>query len=100
VIDDVALPLGTLRIRPGGSDGGHNGLGSVIYHLQTEEFPRLRCGIGRENMPSERALEEFVLSPFDPSERSAVDSMISSATDAVTEFVDNGISSAMNLYNS
>jgi PTH1 family peptidyl-tRNA hydrolase len=100
VVDDVAIPLGTLRIRPGGSDGGHNGLASVIYHLRTDQFPRLRCGIGQEDLPQEGALEEFVLSPFDPQERTAVGEMISAATDAITEFVNNGMSSAMNSFNS
>ncbi|MGB6647961.1 MAG: aminoacyl-tRNA hydrolase, partial [Bacteroidota bacterium] len=82
VLDDFALPLGTLRIRPGGSDGGHNGLASVIEHLQTDQFPRLRCGIGREDMPPGDPKEEFVLSPFDPTERTALREMISAATDA------------------
>jgi len=100
VLDDFSLPLGTLRIRPGGSDGGHNGLASVIEHLQTDQIPRLRCGIGREDMPPEAQKEDFVLSPFDPTERTALREMISAATVAVTEFVSNGISSTMNKFNS
>jgi len=99
VVDDAALPLGTLRLRAGGSDGGHNGLASVIEHLRTDQFPRLRCGIGREEMPTGIPLDRFVLSPFELSERRALGAMISAASDAVTEFVNSGISSAMNKFN-
>ena len=65
VCDDFQLPLGTLRLRPGGSDGGHNGLASIIYQLQTDEFPRLRCGIGGETIPKDKSfMKDFVLDQF------------------------------------
>jgi PTH1 family peptidyl-tRNA hydrolase len=54
VVDDFNIPIGTIRIRRSGSSGGHNGLESIIYHLQTEDFPRLRCGIGSESMPKNK----------------------------------------------
>ncbi|MCK5573394.1 MAG: aminoacyl-tRNA hydrolase, partial [Bacteroidetes bacterium] len=97
VVDDVALPLGTVRIRPGGSDGGHNGLVSVIEHLRSDQFPRLRCGIGEP--PPLQSMEEFVLSPFDTSEKTVVREMIARAADAVMEFVSSGIAPAMNEFN-
>ena len=99
VLDDVALPLGTLRIRPAGSDGGHNGLYSIIADVGTEEIPRLRCGIGPNDTVPGRDMADFVLSPFRKDERAAVDGMIVRAADAVTEFAAGGISSAMNRFN-
>jgi PTH1 family peptidyl-tRNA hydrolase len=100
VVDDFALPLGTLRMRPAGSDGGHHGLYSVIYQLQSEEFPRLRCGIGRAEAPPGEAMAEFVLSRFDPNEVETVREMVERAGDAVSEFVRAGVSEAMSKYNS
>ena len=99
VVDDFALPLGAIRLRSGGSDGGHNGLASVIEHLHTEEFPRLRCGVGIENPPPGEAMAEYVLSPFDAGEEELVTAMIERAADAATEFAISGISSAMNRFN-
>ena len=64
VLDDFQLPLGSVRLRPSGSDGGHNGLASVIFTLRTDSFPRLRCGIGRELMPPKEERRDFVLSSF------------------------------------
>lgn len=99
VCDDFALPLGTLRVRTGGSDGGHNGLASVISHLESMEFPRLRCGIRKEMMPPGDQMAEFVLSPFDPEEKDAVTAMIDRAADAATECARSGVTRTMNLYN-
>lgn len=99
VCDDFALPLGTLRVRTGGSDGGHNGLASVIALLESKEFPRLRCGIRKEVMPPGDQMAEFVLSPFEPEEKDAVTTMIDRAADAVTEFARSGITRTMNLFN-
>lgn len=100
VLDDFALPLGALRLRPRGSDGGHNGLYSVIVSLGTEEIPRLRCGIGRSDQASGRDMADFVLSPFEKNERETADEMILRAADAVTECVIGGLASAMNRFNS
>lgn len=99
VADDFALPLGVLRLRPSGSDGGHNGLSSIIYQLQSDQFPRLRCGIGRAEMPPPSAMADFVLSAFEPEEQASVRSMVGRAADAVTHFVSAGIESAMNVFN-
>ena len=100
VCDDFQLPLGALRLRPGGSDGGHNGLYSIIYHLLSDQFPRLRCGIGRETMPQDKSLmADFVLEKFRADETSEVSSMITRARDAVVIFASEGLSAAMNTFN-
>ncbi len=100
VVDDFALPLGTLRIRTGGTDGGHNGLASVIYHLASDQFVRLRCGIRREVMPPKDLTAEFVLSRFDVAEGPVVEEMVGRAADAVQEIRRSGPERAMALYNS
>ncbi len=100
VCDDFQLPIGTLRLRTGGSDGGHNGLYSVIYHLQTEAFPRLRCGIAGDSLPEEKALRStYVLEPFAENERRMVNHMIARASEAALFTVTNGIDEAMNRFN-
>ena len=99
IADDLALPLGTLRLRTSGTDGGHNGLASVITQLETEDFPRLRCGIGREGRPAKEATAEFVLSPFASDEEESVRKMILRAADAVATIVESGLDRAMTLYN-
>ena len=68
VYDDFNIPLSKLRLRKGGSDGGHNGVYSVIYHLNDDGFPRLRCGIGTEDVVPGRDMVDFVLSKFDADE--------------------------------
>jgi PTH1 family peptidyl-tRNA hydrolase len=100
VCDDFQLPLGTLRLRPGGSDGGHNGLASIIYHLQTDQFPRLRCGIGSEAMPAEKPMiVNFVLDSFTKAELPVVKRMVNRAREATLAFVEDGIGGAMNRFN-
>ena len=94
--DDLNLPLGKLRLREKGSDGGHKGLASVITALGTEEFPRLRLGIGSDQ---EIDAEEYVLFPFLSVEYPFVNSMIEKGGQVVVNFVQNGIEWAMNLYN-
>jgi len=101
VCDDFWLPLGTLRLRPKGSDGGHNGLYSIIYHLQSESFPRLRCGIASESIPqNKKQMAEFVLDRFTTTERPLVDRMVKRAAEACISFVRHGIQKTMTLYNS
>jgi PTH1 family peptidyl-tRNA hydrolase len=100
VVDDVEIPLGTLRIRRSGSDGGHNGLASVIQALHTGDFPRLRCGIGGTARVSGEQLSSFVLSSFGKEERELVHSVVHRATDAVELFAVGGIDKAMSSYNS
>ena len=97
VVDDVNLPLGHLRARAGGSEGGHNGLRSVIGTLGTQEVPRLRVGVGRGDQ--RRDLADHVLARFDPDERATIEEAIGRAADAVEVFVTQGIDPVMNLYN-
>ena len=99
VCDDFALPPGVLRLRSRGSDGGHNGLASIIMELQNDDFPRLRCGIQLEGMPPKDAMADFVLTAFGDTERETVRTMITRAADAVQELVVSGIGRAMNIYN-
>jgi PTH1 family peptidyl-tRNA hydrolase len=100
VCDDFQLPIGTVRLRNNGSDSGHHGLSSVIYHLQTDQFARLRCGIASGSMPSEKSkMKEFVLERFPESELKIVELMIERARDACASFIIDGIEQAMNKYN-
>lgn len=97
VVDDVNLPLGRLRLRAGGSAGGHNGLKSIIAHVNSDEFPRLRLGVGAAEDPG--AMVNHVLSTFAAAERPEVNEMIERATDAVMSFVTDGLEQAMNRFN-
>ena len=96
VVDEIQLPLGTLRLRWSGSAGGHNGLKSVIAHVG-QDFPRLRIGVERGNPAS--MLRHHVLSKFPPSEREIVERAVSRAADAVSTFVSDGLQVAMNRFN-
>ena len=97
VTEDVNLRLGRLRARRQGSAGGHNGLGSVIEQLGTEQFSRLRLGVGRGD--PRRRLVSRVLSRFDAGERPEMDDAVRRASEAVDLFVDSGIDPVMNRYN-
>jgi PTH1 family peptidyl-tRNA hydrolase len=97
VVDDVNIDLGRLRLRPGGSAGGHNGLKSVIGSLGSEQFARMRIGVGRGDQ--RRDLADHVLARFDAGERSTVAGMVDRAADAVELFIAEGINAAMNRYN-
>ena len=100
VCDDFQLLLGQLRLRLRGSDGGHNGLYSIIYQLQSEEFPRLRCGIGSAEMPGDKNLmADFVLEKFTIKERPVVDDMIERSRDACLLSLAEGLEATMNKYN-
>jgi PTH1 family peptidyl-tRNA hydrolase len=96
VVDDVALPLGRLRLRSSGSDGGHNGLKSIIAHLG-ETFMRLRIGIGAA--PGAEELVDHVLGKFERTEKQVVDNALERATEAVVHLAESGMASAMNNYN-
>jgi len=96
VLDDLALPLGRLRLRAGGGSAGHNGLESIIIQFGTEEIPRLRIGIGEA--PREGAVD-YVLSRFFEEEKPIVRSTIDRAAEAVKCTIDNGLISAMNTFN-
>ena len=97
IYDDVALPLGRLRIRPKGSAGGHNGMKSIIQHLGTEQFPRLRVGIGNTELPG--AMVNHVLGKFSKSEQSELEKAIERAVLAVCHIRDRGLQDAMTLFN-
>jgi PTH1 family peptidyl-tRNA hydrolase len=97
VVDEVALELGRLRARARGSAGGHNGLKSVAEQLGTEEYPRLRIGVGRGDQ--RRDLADHVLARFEADERAVVEETIKRAADAVETFVTSGIGPVMNAYN-
>jgi PTH1 family peptidyl-tRNA hydrolase len=100
VYDEVALPLGRLRLRPGGSPGGHRGMESVVENLRTDRVPRLRLGCGaEEGPPPADDLVEYVLSPFRPEEREAAGEMVERAADACRAWLGEGIEAAMNRYN-
>lgn len=100
VYDEVALPLGRIRMRPGGSPAGHRGLESVVENLRTAEVPRLRLGCaGEDGPPPGDELVEYVLSPFGSDETQAVDEMIERAADACEAWIADGIEAAMNRYN-
>ncbi len=100
VADDFHLPLGSVRLRQKGSAGGHNGLTSVIEHLQTNEFARIRCGIESSAMPKDKErITEFVLGRFRKSERTEVKAMIDLARDAAIIAATEGFQKAMNKFN-
>lgn len=99
VLDDFHLPLGALRMRPSGSDGGHNGLGSVIAVLGTEAVPRLRCGIAGPTLPPGDERRAFVLAPFAPGEAGAAAAMVARGADAARAFALEGVAQAMSRYN-
>jgi peptidyl-tRNA hydrolase, PTH1 family len=96
VCDDLSLPLGKLRLRPGGSDGGQKGLRDIINHLGTDQFPRLRIGIGDKEQAD---AVDFVLTRFRSSERPVIDDALILASQAVAVWVTQGIDAAMNRFN-
>lgn len=98
VSDDFALPFGKLRLRLAGSDGGHNGLASIIEHLGTEDFPRLRLGIGP--LPEGELAEEWVLKPFAKEELDALDGFLKLGVDCLEAVFYKGLTLAMNQFNS
>lgn len=95
--DDLNLPVGRIRLRPGGSAGGHNGMSDIIRELGTDQFPRLRVGIGNEFKRGRQV--DYVLSPFDNEQRKVMDEVVQTAAEAALCFVREGIEQAMNRYN-
>jgi peptidyl-tRNA hydrolase, PTH1 family len=96
IYDDFALELGMIRIRATGSSGGHNGMQSIIDHLGTIQFPRIRLGIQTDEMEN---WVEFVLQNFKKKEMKIVSEMIDACADAVELIFKEGLSTAMNRYN-
>jgi PTH1 family peptidyl-tRNA hydrolase len=97
VLDEAALPLGRLRAGRGGSDGGHNGLKSVIAQLGRRDVPRLRIGVGRGD--AQRDLANHVLGGFAPDEREQVEAAVLRAAEAAVTFVTDGIERVMHAFN-
>jgi len=96
VCDDLSLPVGKIRIRPGGSDGGQKGLRDIAAHLGTDQFPRLRIGIGEQGDSDAVA---YVLSRFRSPERAVIEDSLILASQAVAVWVTQGIDPAMNRFN-
>ncbi len=97
ILDDLALPLDKLRIRPGGSDAGHNGLKSIQELIGTTEYPKLRFGIGNDYPKGMQA--EFVLGKWKKEEEPIVSLKIEACVEAITVFAGQGINAAMNTVN-
>jgi len=97
IVDDADLPLGAMRLRKQGSAGGHNGIKSIIAHLGSSEFARLRLGMGRPASNGE--MIDFVLSDFSKKEMVTVKTVLAHAVTAVLTFVTDGIDAAMNRHN-
>jgi PTH1 family peptidyl-tRNA hydrolase len=98
IVDDVDLPLGSIRIRPKGGDGCHRGMENIIYQLQSDQFPRIRLGIGTdENM---RPAEKFVLKPFKSDNVPEAEAMVKHGADALANLLVRGLNHTMNHFNS
>jgi PTH1 family peptidyl-tRNA hydrolase len=97
IVDEIQFPTGRIQLKSSGSSGGHNGTESLIYHLGTRGFPRLRCGVGNDFAPGE--MVDYVLSPFPIDDAETVQRMIETGRDAVLMWIAEGTSRAMNLVN-
>jgi len=97
LVDDIHLPVGAIRMRPGGASGGHNGLQSIVETLGTEDFPRLRIGIGAPSDGQEQV--QYVLCRFDEDEETVVNETLERAALAAQCWLDEGIEKAMSRFN-
>lgn len=97
IYDDISLEPGQLRIRMKGSAGGHNGIKSIIAHLKTQDFPRIKIGVGAK--PERMDLADYVLSRFSPAEREKMEESFREGAEAVITFLKDGKDAAMNQYN-
>lgn len=97
VLDDIALPCGKIRIRPGGSSGGHNGLKDIEQVLGTSQYPRLRIGV--DAPPPRVPQKDYVLGKFTPDQRRLIDPALGRAGGAVVTWIDKGIEPAMSQFN-
>ena len=98
ISDDVALPIGKMRIRAGGSAGGHNGLKSIIQHLGSDAFPRIRVGVGAPAHP-EYEMVDWVIGRFTPAERKELTAMLDRAVEAADCLIREGVQKAQNRFN-
>ncbi|HUX47755.1 MAG TPA: aminoacyl-tRNA hydrolase [Dehalococcoidia bacterium] len=103
IYDDLDLPMGKIRLRQSGSSGGHKGMNSIISALGSEDFPRIRVGIGRpqaeEQSISEDAIVNYVLSDFSPHEEAIIKPVIATVAEAIDCFLTQGIEAAMGKFN-
>ncbi len=99
IYDDISLDVGKLRIRRKGTDGGHNGIKSIIYHLSNDQFPRIKVGCGKKPHP-DYDLADWVLSEFKKDEQKSLEPALENACKAIELLLDGEIDKAMNLYNS
>ena len=95
--DDMDLPLGMIRLRPKGSGGGHHGVESIIQHLGTQNFPRIRIGVGRP--PENWSVNSHVLSPFAQNDAKIISNALDELVSAVLSIFKDGIDNAMNKFN-
>lgn len=95
--DDIDLPFGTIRIRPGGGSAGQRGVKSIIEKVGTQEFARMRLGVGRP--PGQMEAAAYVLQPFTKEDEEFLVNFLAKAAEAANEFVNNGLNAAMNKYN-
>lgn len=98
IFDDISLPCGKLRIRRKGTDGGHNGIKSIIYHLNSDNFPRIKVGVGAKPHPDYN-LADWVLSTFKKDEMEELKKAITKATEVLPYMLDGEIDKAMNKAN-
>ncbi|MBE7036807.1 MAG: aminoacyl-tRNA hydrolase [Ruminococcaceae bacterium] len=98
IYDDINLDAGRIRIRSKGSDGGHNGIKSILYHLKSDNFPRIRLGVGMK--PQGYDLADWVLSKFTDEEIKVMSKAVDLVPDMVEEIIKRGPASAMNRFNS
>ena len=103
IYDDLDLPLGKIRLRQSGGSGGHKGMNSIISALGSEDFPRIRVGIGRpqaeEQFINEDAIVNYVLSDFSPQEEAIIKPVIATVSEAIDCFLSQGIEAAMSKFN-
>ena len=97
IYDDISLEVGQLRIRTKGSAGGHNGIKSIIAHLGTQEFPRVKIGVGAK--PDRMDLADYVLSRFSQTDRAVMEDAFQEAANAAQMMIQEGADAAMNRYN-
>lgn len=97
VVDDIDIEFSSVKLRAKGSAGSHNGLKSIINHIQRDDFPRVKVGIGKKY--EKQDLADFVLSRFSKDEQIDIDISIITAAEAVESIIKNGIDTAMNKYN-
>ena len=98
IFDDISLAPGCLRVRPNGSAGGHNGIKSIINELGSQEFPRVKVGVGGKPTP-DSDLAQWVLSPFSAAEEKALSTSLQNAADAALYLIEHGVPETANRYN-